>query len=209
MSKPCSKCGETKSLELFSKNSKCAGGFLNICNPCRSIKRKAAYWLAHPGAVAAHIMRAVTPDYKYKAHKQWTQENRDKQRASRAKWASENPGKIKAAARATYLKHAHLYKDARAKYQQEYYALNPHKQLALCRIYQTRKKEALHPLRDDLMIQTIYKASSRISACTGIQHHVDHHMPLSKGGWHHHQNLRIITAKANLSKSAAVPTQVN
>jgi len=37
---------------------------------------------------------------------------------------------------------------------------------------------------------------------TGIQHHVDHIIPLSKGGLHHPDNLQILTAEENLKKGA-------
>ena len=33
-----------------------------------------------------------------------------------------------------------------------------------------------------------------------VVHHVDHIIPLSKGGAHHQDNLRIVTAKVNLQK---------
>jgi hypothetical protein len=52
------------------------------------------------------------------------------------------------------------------------------------------------------IIKTIYEASSRISECIGIKHHVDHVIPISRGGYHIHTNLQILPAKINLKKSS-------
>jgi 5-methylcytosine-specific restriction endonuclease McrA len=41
-----------------------------------------------------------------------------------------------------------------------------------------------------------------ISEQTGVEHHIDHIIPLSRGGVHREWNLRILPATENLSKSA-------
>lgn len=51
-------------------------------------------------------------------------------------------------------------------------------------------------------IKQIYLECGIISEETGIQHHVDHIIPISKGGLHHPDNLQILTAHENLSKGA-------
>ena len=52
-------------------------------------------------------------------------------------------------------------------------------------------------------ISEIYAESKRRTKETGIQHHVDHIKPLSKGGEHHPDNLQILTAAQNLRKGAS------
>lgn len=64
------------------------------------------------------------------------------------------------------------------------------------------KEEASVNLTPDekLLIQEIYIKCKLISESTGIEHHVDHIIPISKGGLHHPSNLQILTAFENLSK---------
>ena len=53
-------------------------------------------------------------------------------------------------------------------------------------------------------ILKIYEECGRISIETGILHHVDHIIPISKGGKHHPDNLQILTATENIIKSNKV-----
>ena len=45
-----------------------------------------------------------------------------------------------------------------------------------------------------------YTESRRLTIETGIQHHVDHIIPLAKGGLHCQTNLQVLTAKENREK---------
>ena len=48
----------------------------------------------------------------------------------------------------------------------------------------------------------IYKRCQELTESTGIPHHVDHIIPLSKQGDHHPNNLQILTATENMKKGA-------
>jgi len=48
-----------------------------------------------------------------------------------------------------------------------------------------------------------YAKARQLTLDTGIAHHVDHIKPLSLGGEHHPDNLRVITAKENLKKGSS------
>lgn len=59
-------------------------------------------------------------------------------------------------------------------------------------------------------IRAIYEEARRLSLETGIKHHVDHHYPLQGNfcsGLHVHQNLKILTAFENCSKSNGHPLE--
>lgn len=61
------------------------------------------------------------------------------------------------------------------------------------------------PNADMDKITAIYDECRRLSEETGIQHHVDHIIPLVEGGLHHQDNLQILTAEENLRKGAKLP----
>jgi RNA polymerase sigma factor (sigma-70 family) len=50
-------------------------------------------------------------------------------------------------------------------------------------------------------IRLIYDKARSLTEATGVEHHVDHIKPVSKGGLHVPENLQIVTAKENLVKS--------
>ena len=52
------------------------------------------------------------------------------------------------------------------------------------------------------IIATIYKCAFRLSRCLGIKHHVDHVIPICKGGSPHQQNMRVITGALNMKKNS-------
>ena len=67
-----------------------------------------------------------------------------------------------------------------------------------------RKIQATPKWSDRSACQEIYALSAEMTRSTGVQHHVDHIVPL-KGrnvcGLHVPWNLRVITAEENLKKS--------
>ena len=49
-------------------------------------------------------------------------------------------------------------------------------------------------------VVAIYKRCQDLTESTGVMHHVDHIIPLSKGGEHHPNNIQILTAEENMKK---------
>ena len=50
------------------------------------------------------------------------------------------------------------------------------------------------------LIKKVYEKAERMTKETGIMHHVDHIIPISKGGLHHEDNLQVLTERENLMK---------
>lgn len=63
-----------------------------------------------------------------------------------------------------------------------------------------RMRDAFDETADQQKINEIYCEAKCLTEETGIPHEVDHVIPISKGGKHHEDNLRIITMSENRKK---------
>lgn len=100
----------------------------------------------------------------------------------------------------------HYHKDIEVSRQQsrDYYSNNRDKMIQKTVDRSDRIIAATPPWANQQIIASIYSDCRRITRETGIQHHVDHIVPLRGeivSGLHVHTNLRIITAKENQEKS--------
>jgi len=62
------------------------------------------------------------------------------------------------------------------------------------------KLAALTPDRDEAKIAAVYSLASRLTARFGRPYHVDHLVPLAKGGLHQEDNLVAMRGDYNLAK---------
>ena len=63
--------------------------------------------------------------------------------------------------------------------------------------------------QEKLKIKRIYEKRDTLNKEAGeILFHVDHIIPVSKGGNHHPSNLQILTRQENLSKGAKLPHEL-
>ena len=103
-----------------------------------------------------------------------------------------------------------------------YYAANPEKFIARVEVYRKanlekwaeRKAKArvrkngtsveLTPHQKH-QVNQIYLLMRRLTLATGIQHHVDHYIPVTKGGSHAPENLWVIPAEQNMRKGSKLP----
>ena len=67
--------------------------------------------------------------------------------------------------------------------------------------------EVLLPASERKAIQELYLEAQYQTETTGIEHHLDHIHPLSKGGEHNAINLQVITKEENLSKNNKFPLE--
>ena len=75
---------------------------------------------------------------------------------------------------------------------------NHYKEQRVLRII--KQKKLNHPDRNDAIIRSIYRASRALTKSTGIQHSVDHIIPIKSLGWHHEDNLQIMAKALNSAK---------
>lgn len=70
-----------------------------------------------------------------------------------------------------------------------YYRANPHIKRAQKSKRRAMLRNAICETADYMAIREIYALSKRLERITGLKYHVDHVVPLSKGGLHHQDNL--------------------
>ena len=63
------------------------------------------------------------------------------------------------------------------------------------------KRNQLHPDHDFEIEAKMHEQARLLTITTGIEHHVDHIIPIKHGGWHHHKNLQVLPEGVNLGKS--------
>jgi len=182
-SKVCSKCGKEKSRTEFYKDSRKKGGLLSPCKAC-----KKQYYQENR-------------EQKLEYQKQYDQGNREQRLEYKRQHRQRNRGQILEYKKQYYQENREKILEYFKNYRQE----NPEKISA-----GSAKRRALEldnipdvisncPKEKERLVQ-IYKLRNLFTKTTGIEYHVDHIWPLSKGGPHWAGNLQIITAEENLSK---------
>lgn len=76
------------------------------------------------------------------------------------------------------------------------------------RRYACKLKQTPHDINLDI-VKEIYYIRDIITRFKGEQYHVDHIIPLSKGGLHYEDNLQILKASINRSKSDKLDYEAN
>lgn len=125
---------------------------------------------------------------------------RDEELAINRKWKSENKDRYDEICKEWYYRNKEYHNALTRKHYKENKSLYRAKDAK----YRASKLKAT-PLWADLeQIKRIYVACAKVSERTGVEHHVDHIIPLQGEnvcGLHVERNLAIIPAKMNLEKS--------
>lgn len=164
--------------------------------------------------------------------KEWRKNNKEKTRKQAAKWRAINPDKYKQIKARCYSKHRESHiertrawrernpekqslssKNWRKNNHEKFTSIlkewrknNPGKQRTYDAIRRAEKKKGRKDLtKNQLAIITcLYDLSNRLGKKLGIKFHVDHVVPLSRGGKHEPTNLQVMPATLNVQKHARV-----
>jgi len=183
--KKCWRCKTEKDTTEYHKNRNKPDGLADGCKACVKITNK-EYILKNKNRVYAKMV-----GYRA-AHK-------DKTKAYNAEWHKNNPDRSREIAKAYRDRHPER-KAARASL---YGKLNRHKVNATTNRYRANKLNATPPWANGAEIEKYYKEAARLTQETGIQHHVDHILPLRGqlvSGFHCENNLQVLPGRINQSK---------
>lgn len=171
--KVCTKCGEVKPLESFSKAKTGKHGRRAFCKSC--------------GVAASIAWQKANPEKKRARQAKWYSENTKLARAAIEKWRKENPEKQQMATKAWGVRN----RDRRAA------------TLAKRRAGKLKRTPKWLTKEDFEVMAFIYEMARVLTEETGVPHHVDHEIPLQGylvSGLHVPSNLQILTACENMSK---------
>ena len=191
--KTCSKCKQTypATLEFFYVSKTAKSGLMSWCRQCHS-----------------------------EAAKIWHLKNREKSNENSLRWAEENREKKKAYDQTYRTEH----QKERYQYNQAWFAANPIKHREYLRKYKTNHPEvgkaATHRRRalkvgaegnhvpfDEKAQLKRQKSRCYYCQCKLTEYHVEHIVPLSRGGSDHPDNKVLACPSCNLSKQDKLPSE--
>lgn len=227
MNKYCPDCKMEKDKSCFGKETANKDGLRSICKICNSAR--ALKWhnnnVDHVNAREREAHRKDPSKNKIK-NKRWRDnnpekissvnkekwENRDieKTKAKNNQWSANNREKKSAMSKKDYDKNKENRKPTRIKWEQN----NKPKRRALVAKRRAIKIKAT-PLwfskEDYLKIEKFYILAIKMTLDTGIPHEVDHILPLNSdivSGFHHWNNLQVLTAEQNRSKANKIMPEI-
>jgi RNase P/RNase MRP subunit p29 len=216
-SKTCTKCGQTKALDSFGKDKQNKTGSSYRCKEC-AIKNAASWASKNSSRV-----KALRQDYYIKnadalnaISKKYAADNPELVKETKNKWVINNPKKVKESAKKSrklnFEKNKISIKRRKLNNPEKFAAYNKKWALAnreTCRVNLQRRRAVQRGngvyLVTKKEIANLY--ASPCNYCGAPSKHIDHIIPMSRGGTHSIGNLTASCASCNLSKGAKFITE--
>lgn len=188
--KTCTKCKQTypATIEYWHKDKNRKDGLSPWCKDCNCANAKK--W------------KRNNPERKRELNRQWQQANPEKYKLSNQKWAEKNPEKIRAKSRRWYAAHTDICR----KKSKQWRVANPSKV-----ILQKHRRRALKQGVDS---SSSFDEQAQLKRQHGkcyycqtklTEYHIDHVVPLSRGGSDHPDNKVLACPSCNLHKYNRLP----
>jgi flagellum-specific peptidoglycan hydrolase FlgJ len=198
--KPCSCCKQELPTTEFGPCKNTKSGLSSWCRPCTRERARQRY--------------LKNPKKQHEATKRWAARNPEKvaqhwrtsrQRRKAAISEYRKLPHVREAARRQHRAYVQKHPEKIRQYQRNWYAKNSHVYILLANLRRkiVRSQQAWLTPENKSQIADIYRKCREITKQTGIDHEVDHVMPLNgvdSCGLHVPWNLRIVTRAMNRSK---------
>ncbi|MGG7572565.1 HNH endonuclease [Streptomyces sirii] len=213
--KTCTKCGVSKGRTEFQRDRQKKDGLRPSCKECSRKRDRHRYWADPvPARERNAKYRKANPDKIRERAAAYYVNNAEAVKARAARFREENPERVRATKALYYQEHhaaiqeyrrqnADRIRENRARSYRE----NPVLALLRSARYRARKRAArVEPFTTaELYVAWEDAGMYACVACGAPWEHVDHIVPLARGGAHSIDNLQPLCAACNLSKSARDP----
>lgn len=128
----------------------------------------------------------------------WKKRNPEKDKAATARWRKANKKRIAE----SWVKWRAANAKRLLEENRRWRASNPARVADLLARRRVRLTAAEVPLTvfEEAQVLAFYAIARARGVQTGVKHHVDHIIPLARGGRHHPSNLQVLTAEENVRK---------
>lgn len=220
MTKTCTKCGEIKALDEFSKDSSKCDGLGSHCKACNKLSNAAWRSLNHDRKKASDAARyAKNPERASVSAAKWRAANKERKKASDAAWRKANSDRAKATTAAWIKANPERREAITAKYR----SAHPDRCMAATLAWQkanpeslrihkqnrrARKREIGGRLSNGLAKRLFALQRGKCACCgkpLGTNYHRDHIMPIALGGANTDDNIQLLRARCNQQKNSKHP----
>jgi 5-methylcytosine-specific restriction endonuclease McrA len=206
VSKCCTSCSTEKPPSEFGNHKIMKDGLMTVCRVCVAAKNKAAYQASKDERkVKSAAYRARTKEQKAEAASRYRAANKEKIAAAQATYRSKNAEKLKAGKAEWYQANKESCAERSATWHKE----NPERHLVHTQNRRALKKQGDGRISQGLTARLLALQKGRCACCKGdlkeLGRHLDHIVPLSKGGAHEDANIQLLCPSCNTSKRDKLP----
>lgn len=204
--KKCKQCGQEKPLDQFNKHNSTADRLNYRCKACQSsYARHRNQFNKEQRAAYGKIYREKNKEQIAEKNKRYYAENRDKHRALVHRWYKEHADLVCERTAIWKQNNPDKVKEIHKKYRQA----NPEKQKAKAHLRRSRKINAPGKFTKD-QIKQLYDLQKGQCICCKAKldkYHIDHIVPLAKGGTNDIHNIQLLCPTCNVRKGAKDPIE--
>lgn len=195
--KYCPKCQQTLDLDMFGPNKYRKDGLQSYCTPCR----KGYYHEEKAKDPTKHYLRSkkwreTNKEYKAQKDREWAEKNREKTREYKRRWKENHKEQNRQINKEYCLKN----KEIRSIKNREWRKNNPEKhRLKEARRRARKRQNGIFEVSDKEVKRMLQKPCFY---CGGKSEHIEHIIPIARGGAHSIGNLVQSCGDCNWSKNS-------
>lgn len=193
--------------EYFHRDKKSKDGITHICKVCACAKTQE--WRTVPGNAERDRAKSRQWNAENKVHRRaYVAENAARIALQKRAWRQSNPSKVKKHKRDSRIRN----RDTEKERIRRHYARFPERRRLNTRVQQHRRRHADGTFtKADIALQ-LKTQGSKCWWCDNAlngDYHIDHRIPLARGGSNDPSNLCIACPTCNMSKGAKLPHEWN